>query len=124
MSGAGNSFKDKIVLSSQIMTLEQHNSIYLAKNLKIQELYAFNRNALDRSLVQWCTRELESMYGSHKECGIMRFIHAIRGILVKWEGGRAVLFTYAVEVWKDSSMALSSPGLIWSSCLQTVQSLT
>ncbi len=33
-------------------------------------------------------------------------------ILVKWEGGRAVLFTYAVEVWKDSSMALSSPGLI------------
>ncbi len=58
------------------MTLEQHNSIYLAKNLKIQELYAFNRNALDRSLVQWCTRELESMYGSHKECGRMRFIHA------------------------------------------------
>ncbi len=45
-------------------------------------------------------------------------------ILVKWEGGRAVLFTYAVEVWKDSSMALSSPGLIWSSCLQTVQSPT
>ncbi len=54
-------------------------------------------------------------------------IHPCLGLVAfLWSGKGAgpFLFTYAVEVWKDSSMALSSPGLIWSSCLQTVQSPT